>query len=356
VIQISKEKINPAVAKDFFKNNIKRDLIQILSNEAEAINYLIENFPTSAQLLVETILQTKGRVVFCGMGKSGFVARKLVATFSSLGIVSLFLHPAEALHGDLGMVGSEDLFIAISKSGTGIELEQIIPLLRSQGNKTVLICCANGILSKQVDLTVALPFKKEACDLNLAPTSSSTLCMAFGDALAVVVSKLKGFGKNDFAKFHPAGALGKRLLLKVSCVMHKEDELPFINFDTKFEDLLLTITSKKLGVGIVVDEDKKLLGVVTDGDLRRVCEHGPQIFNKKASEIMTPKPKTITEDILAYDALKIMEEFNITSLVVTQRVVTQRVVTQLVVMQQDDGKVVGLVHIHDLLKSGLSLD
>ena len=141
MIQNSKEKINPAIAKDFFENNIRRDLIQILSNEAEAINYLIENFPTSAQILVETILKTKGRVVFCGIGKSGFVARKLVATFSSLGIVSLFLHPAEAVHGDLGMVSSDDLFIAISKSGSGIELEQIIPLLKSQGNKTVLICC-----------------------------------------------------------------------------------------------------------------------------------------------------------------------------------------------------------------------
>ncbi len=317
--------------------NIIQELISVLSKESEAINYLIKNFPDTAQTLVEKILQTKGRVVFCGLGKSGLVAKKLIATFSSIGTPSLFLHPSEGLHGDLGMIQPKDLFIAISKSGTGGELEQILPLLKSQGNFCCLICCASGgILSKISDLTVFLPFRKEACELNLAPTSSTTLCMAFGDALAVVVSKIKGFSKNDFAKFHPAGALGKKLLLKVSSLMNKDDQLPLISPDTKFKDLLFTITSKKLGVGIVID-NKKLLGIITDGDLRRACELGPQIFQKIAKDIMTSNPKTINSDILAYDALQIMEEFNITSLVVMQ-----------------DEKVVGLMHIHDLVKAGIA--
>jgi arabinose-5-phosphate isomerase len=317
-------------------SNIQNDLIQVLVKEAESINYLIQNFPIQATQLVEHILNTKGRVVFCGMGKSGLVGKKLVATFSSIGTSSLFLHPAEALHGDLGMVMPQDFFVAISKSGSGKELEQIIPLLKSRGNVTSLISCANGSLCNLVDLSVVLPFTQEACEMNLAPTSSSTLTMAFGDALAVVVSKLKGFGKNDFAKFHPAGALGKRLLLSVRAIMYAQASLPLINADTNFNDLLFTITSKKLGVAIVVDGNKKLLGIVTDGDLRRACEKGPEIFEYVAADIMTKNPKTIDVNLLAYDALQIMENFNITSLVVT-----------------DNEAVVGLVHIHDLVKAGI---
>ena len=321
-----------------FNENITKDLISILCKEVESIKYLIENFPPSATELVEKILQTKGRVVFSGIGKSGIVCKKLVATFSSIGTPSLFLHPSEALHGDLGMVQPNDFFIAISKSGTGKELEQIIPILKSQGNVICLISCANAKLCKMVNLSVILPFKKEACELNLAPTSSSTLCMAFGDAIAVVVSKLKGFDKNDFAKFHPAGALGKRLLLKVNSLMYNQENLPFINPETNFNDLLLTITSKKLGTGIVVNQNKKLLGIITDGDLRRACKLGPELFEKKAKDIMTINPKTTSANILAYDALKVMEQFNITSLVVTQ----------------EDKTVVGLIHIHDLVKAGIS--
>lgn len=317
---------------------ITQELISVLSKESESINYLIQNFPDTAQILVEKIVQTSGRVVFSGMGKSGFVAKKLVATFSSLGITSLFLHPSEALHGDLGMIKPNDLFVCISKSGTGPELEVVVNVLKSQGNFCSLISCVDGgILTKIVDLPIVLPFKKEACHLNLAPTSSSTLCMAFGDAVGVVVSKLKAFGKNDFAKFHPAGALGKKLLLKVSSLMHKEKGLPFISPEVSFKDLLFTITSKKLGSGIVVNEKKELLGIITDGDLRRACEHGPKLFEKKAKDIMTINPKTISDDILAYDALKIMEEFNITSLVVVK-----------------EKKVVGLIHIHDLIKAGIA--
>lgn len=318
--------------------NITKDLISVLSKEAQAINFLIQNFPIQAKTLVEKIMQTKGRIIFCGMGKSGIVARKIVSTFSSIGTPSLFLHPSEALHGDLGMVQNQDFLIAISKSGTGIELEQIVSVLKSQGNFTALICCANGILSRIVDLTVKLPFTKEACQLNLAPTSSSTICMAFGDALGVVVSKLKGFDKKDFAKFHPSGALGKRLLLKISSLMSMGDDLPIISIEESFDELLITITEKKLGIGIVVDDKQKLIGIITDGDLRRACKVGKQIFEKKAKDIMTKNPKFINSDILAYDALQIMEKFNITSLIVVDF----------------NQKVVGVIHIHDLIKAGIA--
>ena len=318
------------------EKSIKNDLIKVLSTEAQAILNLVNNFPKSAEALVEKILQTKGRVVFSGMGKSGLVAKKLVATFSSTGTPSLFLHPAEALHGDLGMIRPDDLFISISKSGTGYELSQIISILKSCGSYTSLICCKRGTLGKLVDLVVELPFTQEACQMNLAPTTSSTLFMAFGDAIGVVVSKLKKFNQNDFAKFHPAGALGKRLLLKVSRLMVGKYSLPFLNADTSFADLLYIISSKKLGLGIVVDENKKSIGIITDGDLRRATQLGSKVFDKKAIDIMTKNPKMINQDILAFDALHIMEDFNITSLLV----------------KDDNNFVVGVLHIHSLLKAG----
>lgn len=332
-----KEKLTSS-SPNYFQN-ISQELIAVISKEIESLNFLVKNFPQQSEILVEKILQTKGRVVFSGMGKSWHVAKKLVATFAGLGIQSLFLHPAESLHGDLGMIGQQDLFIAISKSGTGSELEQIIPVLRSQGNFCCLISCVQGgSLTKLVDLSIVLPFTAEACELNLAPTSSSTLCIAFGDALAVVVSKIRGFGKNDFAKLHPSGALGKKLLLKVTSLMAKEEQLALIYPETNFKDLLLKITNKKLGVGIVVDQNNILLGIITDGDLRRACELGPRVFEKCAKDIMKSDPKRILRDTLAYDSLKLMEQFNITSLVVTTQ----------------DKKVVGLIHIHDLVKSGIS--
>ncbi|MCF7799474.1 KpsF/GutQ family sugar-phosphate isomerase [Candidatus Babeliales bacterium] len=330
--------------KNAIKNlslNISYELIQVLEKEAQSINYLIKNFPINAEFLVEKILHTylkaNSRVIFTGMGKSGHVARKLVATFSGLNLPAFFLHPAEALHGDLGVIMPSDLIIAISKSATGIELEQIMPVLKSQGNFICLICCANGNLNFLSDLVIKLPFQQEACFLNLAPTSSSTLCMAFGDALAVVCAKLKGFNRNDFAKIHPSGALGKKLLLSVESLMYKDNDLPLVSCDTNLKDLLFTITNKKMGIAIVIDSEKNLLGIITDGDLRRAFDLGPDIFNKTAEDLMIVNPKTIKKDILAALALQTMEEFNITSLVVVQ----------------NKKKVVGLIHIHDLVKAGL---
>jgi arabinose-5-phosphate isomerase len=315
---------------------IKTDLLNVLRLEADAIKKVIDEFPDEAVGLVKQILQTSGRVVFSGMGKSGHIARKLVATFSSMGTPALFLHPSEALHGDLGMVNSDDLFIALSKSGTGSELAQVINVLKLQKNRTALICCSRGALGSIVDLVVQLPFEREACDMNLAPTSSSTLMIAFGDAVSVAVSKVRGFEQNDFARTHPAGSLGKRLLSTVQMFMYEKDELPFVSPDTTFQEVILRATEKKLGVAIVADKERRLRGIITDGDLRRSCEHGAKLFSKKAHDIMSKNPKVIAADAKAYSALEIMEQFNITSLLVVEKDV-----------------VVGLVHIHDLVKAGI---
>jgi len=330
---MQKQSFIPSVKGSF---SIKDSLVSVLQREADAILNLVSNFPDESVEFVQNTLETKGRIVFSGMGKSGHVGRKLVATFSSMGKPSIFLHPSEALHGDLGMVNKNDFFVALSKSGTGKELEQVINVLQMQGNKTSLICCRKGVLSKLVDLVVCLPFDREACEMNLAPTSSSTLMIAFGDAVAVSVSRVIGFEQKDFARTHPAGALGKRLLCKIKSFMYQGEELPFVKKDAPFKDLILTVTNKKLGIAIVVDEKNSLEGIVTDGDLRRACDFGPDLFNKKAEDIMTKDPKVISVDAKAYCALETMEKFNITTLVVTEGI-----------------KVVGVVHIHDLVKAGI---
>lgn len=314
------------------------DLISgVISQEAAALLYLQQNVPSAAVLFVEKIMQTSGKVVFSGIGKSGLVAQKLSATFSSLGIPSIFIHACDALHGDLGTIQSHDIFVGLSKSGTGSELESFYSAVKNQNIYSVLICCGDGTLCLLADLVIKLPFDKEACMLNLAPTSSSTLMVAFGDAIAVAVSTLKNFGKTDFAKNHPAGALGRRLTLTVQYFMHDSFGLPMISPCAEFSDVLYTISSKKLGIGIVADSDKKLLGVITDGDLRRACnKFGPNVFTKKASDIMTLGPKTIEMSCLASEALTVMENFNITSLIV---------------IHQDC--VAGVIHIHDLIKAGI---
>jgi arabinose-5-phosphate isomerase len=315
---------------------IQQALTQVLRKEADAILSIVDKFPENAWQLVDLILATRGKIVFSGLGKSGLVAQKLAATSSSLGIASFFLHPSDALHGDLGSVQKGDLFIALSKSATGDEFDHILPILGSFGVSTCLICCSQGRLVEKADLVIALPLEREACPLNLAPTSSSTIMMAFGDAIAVAVSNLKGFSKQEFARYHPAGALGKRLLLTVRSLMHKSEALPLVQPTTSFKDLLLAITSKKLGIGVVIDQNNALQGIITDGDLRRACEQGPDVFSMVARDIATLHPKFVTADTLAFVALEVMEKFNITSLVVVEH-----------------EHVVGLIHIHDLIKAGI---
>ena len=315
--------------------HILQEIGAVLALEGGAILHAASGLPDTLSALCTQLATCSGRIVFSGMGKSGHIARKLAATFSSLGMPALFLHPAEALHGDIGMVTRGDVCVILSKSGTGSEFKVLVPHLRDAGVSTHLLCCRAGELTSLVDSYSLLPFSQEACPHNLAPTASSTLMLAVGDALAVVASKLRGFSVDDFGKKHPSGALGKSLLLEVSTFMHVGDELPLLQPNASFSDLLVTITQKKKGVGIVVS-DGKLLGIVTDGDLRRACEEGASVFAHTAKEIMSAKPVTVAPSTLAFDALELMEEKEITSLVVAAESV-----------------VVGIVHIHDLIKAGI---
>jgi arabinose-5-phosphate isomerase len=335
---LDQQKIGLSPVQGAVRLKIKDVIANAILQESQALNDVARDIPEASILLVEKILSIKGKIIFSGIGKSGLVAQKLAATFSSLGFPSIFLHASDAMHGDLGVIQPQDLFVGISKSATGSDLETIYSFLDQNKIFSALICCGRGNLCSAAPLVVQLPFQREACLLNLAPTSSSTAIIAFGDALAVAVSSLKNFSKSDFAKNHPAGALGRRLLLTVQHFLNSSQDLPLLSANAKFSDVLYTISSKKLGVGVVVADDNRLLGMVTDGDLRRACDkYGPSVFDKNASEIMTLNPKTIDQTQLAIDALELMEAFNITSLVVTER----------------NHIVVGVIHIHDLIKAGI---
>lgn len=331
--------VTPVVSRiNVNKTNLLEELKIVISKEAQELLFLSNNIPENSINLLEKIISCNGKIVTLGIGKSGIVAKKFAATFSSLGFPSIFLHPVEALHGDIGVVKKEDVCILFSKSGFGSELAQVALALKTFENFVSLISCnTSNKHMANVDLEVSLPFKMEACALNLAPTTSSTLMLAFGDALAVVASQLKNFKNSDFARFHPNGSLGKKLLLNVGDIMHSGEQLPLVAPECKFSDLIYTMSSKKLGIAIVVNSSKQLLGIVTDGDLRRACAtYESKVFEKLAFEFMTPNPKVTTISVKAKDALEEMEESFITSLVVL-----------------NENRVVGLVHIHDILSSGV---
>jgi arabinose-5-phosphate isomerase len=275
-----------------------------------------------------------------GMGKSGLVGRKIASTFASTGTPSFFLHPAEGLNGDFGMLAKEDLIIAISNSGETRELLEVLPLIKRYGNRLITLTGnANSTLSKAGDVNLDIRVKEEACPLGLAPTSSTTATLALGDALAVALMGKKDFKEEDFAMLHPGGALGKRLLLKVEDLMHVGKAFPMVSEKTLMKDAIFEITSKRLGVTAVCNTEGHLMGVITDGDLRRALEKFSDLFNREASEVMTKNPKWIEKDDLAAKAVQRMEEYSITSLFV---------------FKKGGEKVpVGIIHLHDLLKAGV---
>jgi arabinose-5-phosphate isomerase len=318
-------------------HTITTTLTKVITAEAQTLLRLSEAIPPEATTLVHHILAAKGKIIFSGIGKSGLVAKKIVATFASLGIPAFFMHPTEAIHGDIGAIQASDLFIGLSKSGTGVELESILLALRARLVSTVLISCSPGKCTELATLAIVLPFDTEACAFELAPTSSSTMMMAFGDALAVTISSLRHFTKQQFAQHHPAGALGKKLLLTVRAFMLSGDDLPLLSPQASFQEVIGTVTAKKSGIGLLVGPNRELLGLITDGDLRRACQAGAVVFTKTAADIATKSPKIVGPDVLAYVALQTMEEFNITTLVVV-----------------DHGSVIGVIHIHDLIKAGLA--
>jgi len=306
--------------------------------EEQAIRALSERIDDQFKQAVEKILSIKGRVVVTGVGKSGIIAQKMVATLNSTGTPSMYLHPTDAIHGDMGMVRKEDAVIAISKSGSSEEMVYLLPLLKRI--PVPIICMVGNLKSKMAelaDIVLNIHVQEEACPHDLAPTSSTTATLVMGDALAVALLEARNFTKEDFAFFHPGGALGRRLLLTVREFMVTGDELPVASPETRMKEVLFIITSKRLGSCLITDPAGKLAGIITDGDIRRSIEKYPDFLNLQASEIMGRSPKTIQPETLASTALSKMEAFNITQLAVTD----------------EAGKPVGIVHIHDLIKAGL---
>lgn len=312
---------------------------KVLKTEADAVFALTDKLDSNFERAIEIIYRSKGRVVVTGMGKSGLVGKKIAATLASTGTPAFFLHPAEATHGDLGMVTSDDVIIAISNSGETEELVGLIPFLK-RFNVSLISMTGNpdSTLSKTADVTLDVSVKEEACPLGIVPTASTTATMAMGDAIAVALLIKRGYREEDFAFFHPGGSIGKKLFIKVKDLMHTGDALPVVSPDTPMTRAVVEISSKRLGVTIVADTDKKILGIITDGDLRRGIEKvGKAFFDMKAGEAMTKNPKIITEDELAAKALSIMEGYSITSLVVPD----------------ENGKAKGIIHLHDILKQGI---
>lgn len=314
-----------------------RDIARrVIMEEAKAISDLAllvnENFDKAVGLL----LHCKGRIVLSGIGKSAVIAQKIVATFNSTGSPSIFMHAADALHGDLGIVQEEDLVIIISKSGNSPEIKALIPLIKNFGNRLIAISGNNeSMLALQSDVFLDTTVAQEACPNNLAPTTSTTAQLVMGDALAVALMEIKGFKDGDFAKFHPGGTLGKKLYLRVADVF-AHNEKPSVLEGESLKEVIVEITKRRLGVTAVVDKQNNLIGIITDGDLRRMLEQNADIEKISARQIMTTHPKTIAEDALAVSALDEMRKNAITQLVVTSG-------------QQYRG----IIHVHDLLKEGL---
>lgn len=312
---------------------------KVLETESDAVLALIPRLDHNFERAVNIIFESKGRVVVTGMGKSGLVGKKIAATLASTGTPAFFLHPAEASHGDLGMVTSRDVIIALSNSGETEELICLLPFLK-RFNVSLISLTGNPLstLSKSSEVNLDISVSNEACPFGLVPTASTTAALAMGDALAVAILTKKGFKEDDFANYHPGGSIGKRLLIKVKDLMLIEDAIPVISQFMNMTQAVIEISSKRLGITIVVDEDKKILGVITDGDLRRGIERcGRDVFDMKPVDIMIKNPKTISEEELAAKALSIMERYSITSLVVPD----------------NDDRAKGIIHIHDILRKGI---
>ncbi len=311
---------------------------EVIRIEAEAVANLSESINDQFVKAINTISESKGRVVLTGMGKSGLIARKIVATLNSTGTAAIYLHPTDALHGDLGMVRKEDVVILISKSGNTEEIANLLPMLKRLGVKMIAMCGSESSrIAKECDIFLNISVKEEACPYDLAPTASTTATLAMGDALSVVLLQTRNFTIEDFAFLHPGGSLGKRLSLKISEIMIKDERVPIVEEDASLKDVIIEITSKRLGTTCVVNSSGVLTGIITDGDLRRLLEKTLEIKNLIAKDVMTRKPKVLKENYLASFALQQMENYKITSLIITG----------------DGNKPIGIVHLHDLINLGL---
>ena len=318
------------------KNDIIIELAtQIVENEANAIIGLRQRIDDDFRKTVELMLENKGNLVFTGIGKSAIIAQKIVATMNSTGTTAVFMHAADAIHGDLGIVREGDVVVVLSKSGETPEIKVLVPLIKLRGNKIVAIVGnRDSYLAAQADYVLDVTVSEEAIPGSLAPTSSTTAQLVMGDALALVLMRCRGFSTEDFAKFHPGGALGKQLYLRVKD-LYTRNERPEVGPDDNLTRVIIEMTHKRLGATVVM-HDERILGIITDGDLRRMLMNTTDIEHVKAAQIMTSNPKTIEEDALVVDALHKMRENSITQLPVVK-----------------DGKYLGIIHLHDILKEGI---
>ncbi|TDX59215.1 KpsF/GutQ family sugar-phosphate isomerase [Orenia marismortui] len=317
---------------------IKEQAREVLEIEAAAINNLKESIDDNFIEVVKEILSCEGRVIMTGMGKSGVIAKKLAATLASTGTPSFFLHPAEAIHGDLGMVTNQDIVIAMSNSGESEEITNILPFIKRIGAKVVAMTGGlSSTLAENSDYLLNTEIEQEACPLNLAPTASTTAALALGDALAIALLKARDFKPEDFALYHPGGSLGRKLLLTVDDVLHVRERNPVVGKNTTLKETLFKMTSSRMGAANIINSQGELVGIITDGDIRRKLDQGFDLLAKTAEEIMTKDPTQITPDKLAAEALKIMQEKEISDLPVV-----------------DENKMpLGLVNFQDLLKAGV---
>jgi len=320
--------------KDF--NSIITTAKETILIESSAIANLANLIDDNFEASVKYILNSKGRVIVTGIGKSANIATKIVATFNSTGTPAIFMHAADAIHGDLGAIQNDDVVICISKSGNTPEIKVLVPLIKNYGNKIIAITGnTDSFLGINADFTLNTFVEKEACPNNLAPTTSTTAQLVMGDALAVCLLKLKGFSSNDFAKYHPGGALGKRLYLRVSDLI-KNNEIPKVDKRSSISKVIIEITEKRLGVTAVI-ENNKIVGIITDGDIRRMLSKSTEINSLLASDIMSKNPKTISINAMAIEALEARESNEITQILVTN----------------DNTDYLGVVHLHDLIKEGI---
>ena len=318
------------------KNKIINSAIRTIDIEMSALKGLRSQIDANFVSVVELIAQSKGRLIVTGIGKSANIATKIVATLNSTGTPAVFMHASDAIHGDLGIIQKDDIVLMLSKSGNTPEIKVLVPLIKNFGNKIIgLTAHKTSFLAKNADFLLYTPMEKEACPNNLAPTTSTTLQLVMGDALAVALLEYKGFNDRDFAKYHPGGSLGKRLYLRVNDLIIN-NEKPQSKPDDLMKDVIIEITKKRLGATAIVDNDE-LKGIITDGDVRRLLQQNLDITSVKAIDVMSTKPKTISNEALAVDALHKMQAHNI---------------SQLIVVDQNQ-KYAGMIHLHDLLKEGI---
>lgn len=317
------------------KKSIIQDAISTLNLEAQAILGLIKNIDEDFVKIVDLIVNSEGRVIVTGIGKSAIIAQKIVATFNSTGTPSIFMHAADAVHGDLGMIRTNDIVICLSKSGNTPEIKVLTPLLKQTGNKIIgMVGQLNSELALQADYVLNTAVEKEACPHNLAPTTSTTAQLAMGDALAICLLNARNFNEDDFGKFHPGGALGKRLYLKTGDLAVRNSK-PSIHPSASVKDVIVEISQNRLGAVVVIDGND-ILGIITDGDIRRMLEQHSNLADITAKDLMSSNPKHLDKEVLAVHALELIKENNITQLLIT-----------------DANKYFGMIHLHDLLQEGI---